>query len=97
MKNLGFALNYLKVMFFMSGNAIVRYSTALYYLYTNIILFVILIILSTPAVKQVLKNMAQKYRDKVLNPSLVIYGLVLFLVTAYLVNETYNPFLYFRF
>ena len=24
-------------------------------------------------------------------------GLVLFLVTAYLVNETYNPFLYFRF
>ena len=41
--------------------------------------------------------MAQKYRDKVLNPSLVIYGLVLFLVTAYLVNETYNPFLYFRF
>ena len=95
-EDLGFALNYLKVMFFMSGNAIVD-SSALYYLYTNIILFVILIILSTPAVKQVLKNMAQKYRDKVLNPSLVIYGLVLFLVTAYLVNETYNPFLYFRF
>ena len=80
----------------MSGNAIVD-SSALYYLYTNIILFVILIILSTPAVKQILKNIAQKYRDKVLNPSLVIYGLVLFLVTAYLVNETYNPFLYFRF
>ena len=95
-EDLGFALNYLKVMFFMSGNAIVD-SSALYYLYTNIILFVILIILSTPAVKQILKNMAQKYRDKVLNPSLVIYGLVLFLVTAYLVNETYNPFLYFRF
>mgnify|MGYP000712569038 CR=1 FL=1 len=95
-EDLGFALNYLKVMFFMSGNAIVD-SSALYYLYTNIILFVILVILSTPAVKQILKNMAQKYRDKVLNPSLVIYGLVLFLVTAYLVNETYNPFLYFRF
>ena len=47
----------------MSGNAIVD-SSALYYLYTNIIFFVILIILSTPAVKQILKNMAQKYRDK---------------------------------
>ena len=83
-------------MFFISGNAIVD-NASIYYLYTNLIMFVILIVFSTPVIKQVLDNMASKYRDKLINPSLVIYGLVLFLVTAYLVNETYNPFLYFRF
>lgn len=95
-EDLGFALDYLKVMFFVSGNSVVD-SAAFYYLYTNIVMLVILTILSTPVIKEALNNMAQKYRDKLFNPSLVIYGLVLFLVTAYLVNETYNPFLYFRF
>ena len=60
-------------------------------------MFAILIVFSTPIIKRTLESLAQKYRDKLINPSLVIYGLVLFLVTAYLVNETYNPFLYFRF
>ena len=60
-------------------------------------MFAILIVFSTPIINRTVERLAQKYRDKVLNPSLVIYGLVLFLVTAYLVNETYNPFLYFRF
>lgn len=95
-EDLGFAIEYLKVMFFVAGNSVID-NMALYYIYTNIIMFVILTILSTPVIKIYLKNLAKRYRDKLFNPSLVIYGLVLFLVTAYLVNETYNPFLYFRF
>ena len=95
-EDLGFALDYLKIMFFASGNTIVD-TAGIYYLYTNIVMFAILIVFSTPIIKRTLESLAQKYRDKLINPSLVIYGLVLFLVTAYLVNETYNPFLYFRF
>ena len=95
-EDLGFAVDYLKVMFFVSGNTIID-NAGIFYLYTNIIMMVILFVFSTPVIKQILENIARKYRDKLINPSLVIYGLVLFLVTAYLVNETYNPFLYFRF
>ncbi len=95
-EDLGFAMEYLKIMLFMSGNAIVD-NAGIFYLYTNLIMFIILVVFSTPVIKKLLDNIARKSRDKLLNPSLVIYGLVLFLVTAYLVNETYNPFLYFRF
>ena len=95
-EDLGFAVEYLKVMFFISGNAVID-NAGIFYLYTNIVMMIILFVFSTPVIKQILENIAREYRDKLLNPSLVIYGLVLFLVTAYLVNETYNPFLYFRF
>lgn len=47
----------------------------------------------------VLRKIAEiKHGDKLLNLGApVIQGAVMILCTAYLVNETYNPFLYFRF
>jgi len=70
---------------------------AIYYLYTNAILFVALIICSTP----LLKNMAVKLQEKAKITSgiavPVLFTLLLFICTAYLVNLSYNPFLYFRF
>ena len=94
--DLTMALDYIKAMFAMSGNPLVD-GAGIYYLYTNAIMFVILAICSTPIVKRILDNIVIKSRIKYVNWSLIIYMAVLFLATAYLVNETYNPFLYFRF
>ncbi len=64
----------------------------LYYLRNYGIIFIIGIILSTPYLK--------KYYEK-LNPNgivqLVMFSLILISSVAYLVDATYNPFLYFRF
>ena len=66
-------------------------STGIYYLYTNAIILIILAVCSTPIVKRVLDKLAG------INKLRFINMIILFLTTAYLVNETYNPFLYFRF
>ncbi len=62
---------------------------ALYYLKSYAVLFVLAIIGSTPFVKTV----ASKWT--VLEP--VVLCLLLFVSTAYLVDGSFNPFLYFRF
>ncbi|MDC9460333.1 MBOAT family protein, partial [Clostridioides difficile] len=69
----------------------------IYYLYTNAIMFVILGVCSTPIVKNILDRIVVKSKLGYVNGSLITYMVILFLATAYLVNETYNPFLYFRF
>lgn len=94
--DLTMAINYIKVMFGIGNNPLID-NTGIYYLYTNAIMFVILAICSTPIVKMILDNIVIKSRTKYINISLIVYILILFLATAYLVNETYNPFLYFRF
>ena len=72
-------------------------STGIYYLYTNAIILIILAVCSTPIVKRVLDKLAGINKLRFINPALITYMIILFLTTAYLVNETYNPFLYFRF
>ena len=57
-EDLGFALDYLKIMFFASGNTIVD-TAGIYYLYTNIVMFAILIVFSTPIIKRTLESLAQ--------------------------------------
>uniref|UniRef100_UPI00262FE80E MBOAT family O-acyltransferase n=1 Tax=Terrisporobacter sp. TaxID=1965305 RepID=UPI00262FE80E len=94
--DLTMAINYIKVMFSIGSNPLID-NTGVYYLYTNAIMFVILAICSTPIVKMILDNIVIKSQTKYVNISLIVYMLILFLATAYLVNETYNPFLYFRF
>lgn len=95
----GFA--FAKVMFGVSGTGL--YDTQfLYYLYTNIIILVIAGIASTPLLKKLNQYMlgnspsvVSKLTGKVI--PVVSLGLILFLATAYLVDESFNPFLYFRF
>lgn len=94
--NLSFAMEYLKSMFGF-GNHVLMDSTGIYYLYTNAIMFVILGVCSTPIVKNILDRIVVKSKLGYVNGSLITYMVILFLATAYLVNETYNPFLYFRF
>lgn len=94
--DLAYAMEYIKAMFGLTHNMVVD-GAGIYYLYTNIIMFVILAICSTPVVKNTLDKMVLKSKSGYINMSLIVYMLILFLATAYLVNETYNPFLYFRF
>lgn len=83
------AINYLSIMF---GGAKFINAYALYYLRNNIFLFVICIIACTPIAKTKL-NILKKH--EILIPVLVL--LLLFIDTAFIVDASYNPFLYFRF
>lgn len=65
-------------------------SDTLYYFYTNIILLMILVIASLPMKQWSTKKELSSFH-------LVWYGFLFFLSIAYLVDATFNPFLYFRF
>ena len=92
----GAAVGYLKVMTGIGANGLVdKYS--LYLLVTNAVLWVLLILGSTPYVHQVYERViygGKKVRT-VLN--CIVYMAMFLLCVAYLVTESYNPFLYFRF
>ncbi|MEG2338328.1 MAG: MBOAT family O-acyltransferase, partial [Clostridium sp.] len=69
-------------------------SAGLYYLTSYGVIILIGCILSTPLVNII----AQKIKDSKVNIIIPIVQLALFIVCiCYLVNDTYNPFLYFRF
>lgn len=89
-------MSFIKVMFGFGGNTLLD-SNAIYYLYTNLILFVILVICSTPLPKKIILYIKNNLKlwSAIIIP--LIYLLLLFISTAYLVNESYNPFLYFKF
>lgn len=90
-------LMYIKIMLGLSANEL--YDTQfLYYIYTNFILLFVCIIASTPVIlslRQRLKGRAATFVGTWIQP--VLYMIIFFLSTAYLVDESYNPFLYFRF
>ena len=80
-------------MFGMAGLPLVS-GESLYYLRSYGVIFVLAIIGSTPAVKLAARKLPQRVAD-VLEPVLTV-GLLL-ICTAYLVDGSFNPFLYFRF
>lgn len=88
--------NYIKTMFGIGTKGLYD-NTAIYYLYTNIVLFIILAICSTPIPNRLIMYLKNKLNriGTIAIPS--AYTFLAFLSTAYLVNESYNPFLYFRF
>lgn len=95
-ENISEGMKFIQTMFGIGGNPVYD-GTALYYLYTNWILFVVLAICST----SLLKKRVHKLKEDINTKESIVYSLIilllLFLCTAYLVNESYNPFLYFRF
>ncbi|MGL4654920.1 MAG: MBOAT family O-acyltransferase [Sarcina sp.] len=91
-ETLSSGLNYLKTMFLLSGNTLID-DTAIYYLLNYLIIFIILVVCSTPIPLNAFKKIKE---ENTLIPTL-INGIILFMGIAYLVTETYNPFLYFRF
>ncbi|MFJ7406609.1 MULTISPECIES: MBOAT family O-acyltransferase [unclassified Lysinibacillus] len=80
---------YLAAMFGFNGQSLWNNDTG-YYFYTNIVLILVLIIASIP-MKLWKKTSELSYFH------IAWYGLLYFLSVAYLVDATFNPFLYFRF
>ena len=87
---------YAKTMFGLNGKFI--NSTFIYYFSNYFIILVIATIFSMPVYKKIeniLKN--KKHVWIKFSIVLVVYLVLLIITTAYLVSDTYNPFLYFRF
>ncbi len=70
-------------------------TVTLYYLRSYGVLFIAALVGATPLVKNAAGRLAQKRVGAVLEP--VVLLLLLVLCTAYLVDGSFNPFLYFRF
>ncbi|MEK4464208.1 MBOAT family O-acyltransferase [Paenibacillus sp. FSL H8-0315] len=88
-EELPLVIGYLQAMLGFNGQPLWN-NTTLYFTYTNAILLVVLTFASTPV-------KLSKRMDSRSVPALVWYGVLLFLSVAYLVDATFNPFLYFRF
>lgn len=97
-ENTSVLFSFIKTMFGMGSNTFID-NQSIYYLYTNLFLFILAIIFSTPLPKKLFEklicNVKFKPYAKLIVPT--IYLILIFLCTTYLVNETYNPFLYFKF
>jgi len=90
------ALSYIKIMFGIGENIFID-NMAKYTLKTNLIILVIAIICSTPLIKNLIIHLKKKYKLKGVFIVVAINMLVLIISVVYLVSESYNPFLYFRF
>lgn len=92
----GGALDYIKVMFGFGGNALID-SMAKYTLRTNFIVLVVGILASTTIIRCLINKLKTKYEFNGVVAVVLCNLTVLFIATAYLISESYNPFLYFRF
>ncbi|MGM0836595.1 MAG: MBOAT family O-acyltransferase [Bacillota bacterium] len=94
-------MEYLGIMTGVTSNSLYD-KPFLYDLYTNGVLFIISFLAATP-VMDTLREALWKRWPKHITQTMeawflpVYYTLILFLSTAYLVDEAFNPFLYFRF
>lgn len=94
--NINTAFSFIGIMFGF-GNHILFDKLTIYLLYTNAILLAFLSIGSTPVLKNAVKSFTGRLKNIVWKASPAYYLILLILCTAYIVNESYNPFLYFRF
>jgi len=99
--NMQMGLNYIRAMFGGYGAGFYD-EKSLYLLLTNIVIIVILIIASTSIPKKLANAFISKLeagnKQVLLTVVKNVFLVAVFLLAmAYLVNSTYNPFLYFRF
>ncbi|MCI7813243.1 MAG: MBOAT family protein [Robinsoniella sp.] len=94
--SLGEAWSYLGTMFGKSAAPFFD-ATARYYLKSNLWILLAAIVCATPVAYRWFRSFAFSKGKHKVGISVLLYGAVLLLSTAYLVNATYNPFLYFRF
>lgn len=87
---------YLAAMFGGLSNSFINGDTV-YLLYNNAILLIILIVASSGVITKLVKKEMEKVTISTTVISNIYYLLILFLSVAYLVDASYNPFLYFRF
>ena len=96
--NMSVALTNIKGLFGMNGEAFVNDYT-LHYLKSYLPVLIIALVGSTPFIKILIDKLRKnKYVNNIINilePILIV--MILFVVTSYLIDNSYNPFLYFRF
>ena len=92
----GQAADYIRVMFGAGAHGFAD-RESMYLLTSTLILWLILIFGSTPLVHFRYEHMlrTKKWNTTIINS--VVYAALFIVCIAYLVTETYNPFLYFRF
>lgn len=92
----GQAADYIRVMFGAGAHGFAD-RESMYLLTSNLILWLILIFGSTPLVHFRYEHMlrTKQWNTTIINS--VVYAALFIVCIAYLVTETYNPFLYFRF
>ncbi|SHJ92324.1 MBOAT family O-acyltransferase [Hespellia stercorisuis] len=93
--SIGNAFAYLGAMFGFGGG--IADGTAVYYLTTNFLLFVILILASLPIGRRLKQKFVEVKGRVGVTLAMAGYVVILVLTVGYLVTESYNPFLYFRF
>lgn len=91
-------VTYLRAMFGMNGTTIID-RAGIYLLLNYLIMLLILILSCTNIPKRIVLYICNRYEERnflILLKSIFVIG-VFTLTVAYLVDATYNPFLYFRF
>ncbi len=94
--DLSYAIKYIGVMFGIGASGFCD-QAAIYYLLTNLLMFIILTAGSMPVVHELFKIMVFRPKRKRIRIAVVIYILMFLMSVAYLVTSTYSPFLYFQF
>lgn len=96
--NMQVALTSIKGLFGMNGEVFINDYT-LHYLKSYSLVLIIALLGSTPLIKILIDKLRKnKYLNNIINilePILIV--VILFVVTSYLIDNSYNPFLYFRF
>ena len=96
--NMSVALRNIKGLFGMNGEAFINDYT-LHYLKSYLPVLIIALFGATPFIKILIDKLRKnKYVNNIINilePILIV--IILFVVTSYLIDNSYNPFLYFRF
>lgn len=92
----GQAADYIRVMFGAGAHGFAD-RESMYLLTSNLILWLILIFGSTPLVHFRYEHMLRSKKRNTTIINSVVYAALFIVCIAYLVTETYNPFLYFRF
>ncbi|MBR2590977.1 MAG: MBOAT family protein [Clostridia bacterium] len=90
--NLSEAVLYLRAMF--GGGAGLADATGKYLLSTNIVALIIGIFAATPLYKKVIDRLNPRTVSRL---KLVVFPVMFLLCIVFMISETYNPFLYFRF
>ena len=96
--NMSVALTNIKGLFGMNGEVFINDYT-LHYLKSYLPILIIALFGATPFIKTLIDKLRKnKYLNNIINilePILIV--MILFVVTSYLIDNSYNPFLYFRF
>lgn len=94
--SMGGALSYIGAMFGIGGKGLVD-MTGFYYLKSSLMLGIIAAVGSGPFLHRKCSELLWREERYMQAAGVVMYAGIFLICTAYLVNDTYNPFLYFRF